>query len=228
MDIVLSQIKNNKQFGSYLLICQSYDLIQEKINQIIDELNISQVDFFSLGEATRIKIAEIRSLQSFISLRPYSGYYKLAFIRHAELLTIEAANALLKILEEPPARSLIILASPTKAKIISTIVSRCQVIRLNSPLRVSNDKLRIIEDEIDMLTHLNVAQKFAFIDKLIKDVDEEAIVDKLTGWLYFLKSHMIASKKTQNIVKKIQKNQNLLLSTNINKKLLLENLILEL
>jgi len=81
-----------------------------------------------------IKIEYIRQLQESIALRPYEGRFKVFIIDNAHLLTIEASNAFLKTLEEPPAHSLIILISSKPQLLLPTIISRCQKVRF-FPLR---------------------------------------------------------------------------------------------
>lgn len=74
-------------------------------------------------------IDEIRKLKSFLSLKPYSGKYKIAIINDAHQMGHEAANAMLKVLEEPPAHSLIILVSANPQALLPTIYSRCVEIK---------------------------------------------------------------------------------------------------
>jgi len=83
------------------------------------------------GEA--IKIEDIRQLQRQINLRPFEGRKKVFIIDNAHQMTAESANALLKILEEPPKNSLIILISSKSTRLFKTIVSRCRMIKF-SPL----------------------------------------------------------------------------------------------
>jgi len=78
-----------------------------------------------------IKIEEIRQLQRDIFLRPYEGRHKVFIINNAHNLTADASNALLKVLEEPPRQSVIILVSSKPSLLFATIVSRCQVIKFN-------------------------------------------------------------------------------------------------
>jgi len=80
-------------------------------------------------ESTAVKIENIRQLQKDISLRPYEGRYKVFIIDNAHSLTAEASNALLKILEEPPPHSLIILITDKPTLLFKTIMSRCKVIK---------------------------------------------------------------------------------------------------
>lgn len=84
-----------------------------------------------LGDS--IKIDQIRQLQKDISLKPYEAKIKIFIINDAEKLTLEASNAFLKILEEPPADSLIILITSKPQLLLPTILSRCQRLKF-SPL----------------------------------------------------------------------------------------------
>lgn len=65
----------------------------------------------------------------YIALKPYKGGCKIAVIDDADYLNAEGANALLKTLEEPPPRSVLILIGTSPAKQLPTIRSRCQLIR---------------------------------------------------------------------------------------------------
>jgi DNA polymerase-3 subunit delta' len=78
---------------------------------------------------SEIKIEYIRSLQKEISLRPYEAKRKIFIIDNAHNLTPEASNALLKILEEPPGSSLIILISDKPSLLFKTVISRCKVLK---------------------------------------------------------------------------------------------------
>lgn len=64
-----------------------------------------------------------------IGLKPFMGGRKIAIIDDADFLNAEGANALLKTLEEPPPRSVLILIGTSPAKQLPTIRSRCQLIR---------------------------------------------------------------------------------------------------
>lgn len=81
------------------------------------------------GNSGAIKIGHIRQLQKNINLKPYEAKLRVFIIDNAHNLTPEAANALLKILEEPPAKSLIILVSAKPGLLFKTIISRCQAIK---------------------------------------------------------------------------------------------------
>jgi DNA polymerase-3 subunit delta' len=76
-----------------------------------------------------IKIEQIRTLQEALTLATWSGRRKITVIDRAERMNQEAANCLLKTLEEPPASSLLILISPAPDDLLPTIRSRCQLVR---------------------------------------------------------------------------------------------------
>ncbi|MFA5356221.1 MAG: DNA polymerase III subunit delta' [Candidatus Omnitrophota bacterium] len=81
------------------------------------------------GASDAVKIEYIRRLQKEASLRPYEGKRKVFIVDNAHNLTSDAANALLKVLEEPPEHTLIILVSAKPALLFKTIVSRCKTIK---------------------------------------------------------------------------------------------------
>jgi DNA polymerase-3 subunit delta' len=83
-------------------------------------------------EGERIKIEAIRDLQQMLSLSPVEGDYRLAIVRRIDVATSSAANSLLKTLEEPPPRVILILTADGLDALLPTIVSRCQVLSLRA------------------------------------------------------------------------------------------------
>ncbi len=73
-----------------------------------------------------LKIDQIRGIGQSIGLRPFEGARKVYIIEDAHLMTVEAANALLKNLEEPPPYVAFILTAPGADSLLPTIQSRCQ------------------------------------------------------------------------------------------------------
>jgi DNA polymerase-3 subunit delta' len=92
----------------------------------------------SLGKVSNIRSIGIDDIRDSISqayLMPFEGNYRFIIIEDAHALTREASNALLKILEEPPPRLIIVLLVFDVSTILPTIISRCQHIQL-APLSV--------------------------------------------------------------------------------------------
>ena len=77
-------------------------------------------------DGQNIKIEQIRGLNRALNFKPVSGRYRVSIIRQAEVMTDEAANSVLKTLEEPPPNNLIILNVTEPLALFPTIVSRCQ------------------------------------------------------------------------------------------------------
>lgn len=75
-----------------------------------------------------ISVEQMRDLRSNLSRRSFSGGYKVAVIDGAEKMNLEAANALLKTLEEPSPQTVLFLLATDEEKLPETIVSRCQLI----------------------------------------------------------------------------------------------------
>ncbi len=75
-----------------------------------------------------IHIERIRSLQRWIAPRAFEGGWKICILDGAEKMNREASNALLKTLEEPPPRSLLVLVATSRNRLLPTIVSRCRAV----------------------------------------------------------------------------------------------------
>ena len=78
-----------------------------------------------------LKIDQMRLLKNTAHLKPMAGHKRVFIVVEAEKMNEEASNSLLKILEEPPPFSLIILVTPNPYRIIPTIKSRCQVFQFS-------------------------------------------------------------------------------------------------
>jgi DNA polymerase-3 subunit delta' len=96
----------------------------------------------------QIKIEQIREIEQHIMYRPLIGDRKICMIDDADRLTIGAANALLKTLEEPPDHSLFLLVSSRPASLPSTIRSRCQALRFATPPRTDVEAAVILKREM--------------------------------------------------------------------------------
>lgn len=86
-------------------------------------------DFLSL-EADDIKVEEARSVAAFLSLTPAEGERRVVIIDSADAMNRNAANALLKTLEEPPLRTAMLLVSHNPGALLPTIRSRCRTLRV--------------------------------------------------------------------------------------------------
>ncbi|MGI6081986.1 MAG: DNA polymerase III subunit gamma/tau [Limnochordia bacterium] len=86
----------------------------------------SAVDVLEIDGASNRGIDEIRELRDRVRYAPASGRYKVYIIDEVHMLTNEAFNALLKVLEEPPSHIVFVFATTEAHKVPGTILSRCQ------------------------------------------------------------------------------------------------------
>lgn len=187
---------------------------------IIKKLKIQPQDIFTIQAEDSIKIQEIRNLIHYINLKPHSSEYKSAIITEAEKLTLQAANALLKTLEEPPPHSIIFLLTKSYRLLIPTIISRCRKIELKNSFKV--EVLSSERDLFDRVRKMTIKEKFDLAKKIVENDELKISFDR---WLNILRED-IRSEHNRNVIRKIlwaKKN----LDSNVNKRLLLENVLLE-
>jgi DNA polymerase-3 subunit delta' len=85
--------------------------------------------------STRIKVEQVRDLAGFLNLRSHRGRLRVALVHPAEDMNENAANALLKGLEEPPAGAVFVLVSHRPSQLLPTIRSRCVALAVPIPPR---------------------------------------------------------------------------------------------
>jgi DNA polymerase-3 subunit delta' len=118
----------------------------------------------AIVEAERIggtlKVDQVRELQRNLMLTPYEARYRVAILLRFEEAHPSAANALLKTLEEPPPKVILILTASSVEDLLPTVVSRCEVLRLRS--LALNEVSQWLEydwdvgsDEANLLAHIS-------------------------------------------------------------------------
>ncbi len=137
-----------------------------------------------------IATEDVRGINGFMSLTPAEGGWRVAVVDGAEDLNQNSANALLKILEEPPSRAVLLLVCSAPGRLLPTIRSRCRHLRL-SPLADADmrDLLSryipdVAEDDRDRLTTLaegSVGRALAMAD--VGGIAIAALADSLLGSL---------------------------------------------
>ena len=107
-----------------------------------------------------IRIDQIRSLQHTLALAPYAASYRIALLPDFHHVTEQAENALLKTLEEPPDRVILLLTALAPEGLLPTIVSRCEVIRLR-PASIAKaqgfleNERGLPPEQADLIAHLS-------------------------------------------------------------------------
>ncbi|KKQ18830.1 MAG: polymerase III, delta prime subunit protein [Berkelbacteria bacterium GW2011_GWA1_36_9] len=212
-NLIKSQTKTD-DLGHAYIVFGDLDL-----TVFLETYEIKTPDVLKLDE-NPIKIDHVRALISWMYLKPHSSALKLAVLSGVENMTTQAANSLLKILEEPPTYAVLILQSARKEKILPTILSRCQVIR-----QVNNQNKTTPSNflESSKIAQLSIKERFDYVAKIITD---ENLGEIINLWEEEIRSQLLSGEDTREKLKSIIKTRHLLF-TNTSVKLLLENLLLE-
>jgi DNA polymerase III subunit delta' len=110
-------------------------------------------------EGGTLKVDQVREVQRALSLKPYQSKFRVALFLRFQEANDNAANALLKTLEEAPAHAILLLTADTPEQLLPTIVSRCEILRLR-PLPVGAIEADLIERGMDeerarLLAHIS-------------------------------------------------------------------------
>jgi len=121
---------------------------------------------------TSIGIDQVLSLHRKAARKPYEGMYKAYIIEEADKLTLPAANALLKLAEEPPPRTIIVLSATSDAAVLPTLRSRAQVLYFPPDTEAKQEESILCE-----------AWKLSGQDADLAEELERAGVDQVRAWL---------------------------------------------
>jgi DNA polymerase III subunit delta' len=150
----------------------------------------SHPDFIRIDpEGQMTKIIQIRELRQILAMKPFEAKLRVVVISKADTLNQEASNALLKVLEEPPYRTILILITPQVSDLLSTIVSRCQHVRFH-PIPVNLLAAALTQD-------FGMDQKEAELMAIMANGSfSKALVFQNTDWI-FRRNWII--KETENM-----------------------------
>lgn len=156
---------------AFLITGIDKDGVQKEIENLSKRLD-SKILSFPLA-----KIEDVRSLNDLLSLsfdRP-----TLIVSEQIENATEEALNALLKNLEEPQENIYFALTASSTKKVLPTIVSRCQIIK------IANQKIQITnEDELEKFIRMDSSQRLAFFDRIKDRAEAINFVERLIFFLH--------------------------------------------
>lgn len=113
------------------------------------------------GKQGLINVEQSKEILKNLSLRSYAGGYKVMIIWLPETLNISASNKLLKIIEEPPQKTVIIMISEKAEELLPTILSRCQLIRVPSLSQLEVEEVLVQQFSVDP----NLAEEAAAVSQ---------------------------------------------------------------
>jgi len=228
---------------SYLIISKNQEERIEYTTKLCDELLISEFDRTVVEiqtETTKksdkiqksIGIEEIRSFQKKLYLKPLKSLLKAGIIHANDTLTIQAQNALLKVFEEPPDNTILIITSTNKEMILETLCSRCTIVELTiEKENGSDEEIEGAEKFLKILESDKIGEKMKIAEVYSKDkvktleLLENAIQKKRNELLESIEEN---EKTTQNIkiIQVLQNCYTTLKKTNVNTRMTLESLML--
>ncbi|HOA79951.1 MAG TPA: DNA polymerase III subunit delta' [Defluviitaleaceae bacterium] len=149
--------------------------------------------FFIKSEKKNLGVDEIREgILKEMEIKPYKYKYKIFIVENADNMTVQAQNALLKTIEEPPAYGIIILISTNYEQFLPTIISRCSLIKLNL-LKPEEVKAYFINTNEFKDKNIDIYISFSegSIGKVKKMLESEYFMDlreKVIGWIQEIKN----------------------------------------
>ncbi len=146
------------------------------------------------AEGGTLKVDQIREARRVLTLKPYQAKYRVALFLRFQEANDNAANALLKTLEEAPSYAVLILTADNPEQLLPTIVSRCEVLRLR-PLEIERvqremESRGVESRQAKVVAHLS-GGRFGYALKL---VEEPALLEKREVRLNDLQSLISASR----------------------------------
>lgn len=180
----------NESMVPKIIISPDLEERRAAIDKLLDPLGLktSNPDLLYFDDSKKLGISQVKEIKGWLSIKPYQGDKKVVVIESAHNLTTEAQNGLLKTLEEPPGSSIIILGVSSEEKLLATILSRCEIIKVQNSKCFSNcfqqNKVQSKESfsaDIEKLISSTIEQRFEYIEKLS---DKEGFLNALVVFFH--------------------------------------------
>lgn len=152
--------------------CKDCRLFMANIHPDVRLINANE-DELDKNKVEQIKVDDVREINLFMTLSRQQGNYKIVCINHAETMNVNAANALLKTLEEPPQNALLFLISHRADTLLPTIKSRCQIWKFNLPEEAQS--LAWLEQQDDNVDWQNLLKVAGHKPKLALDLHQSGL-----------------------------------------------------
>src|SRR5664279_4200769 len=200
----------------------------------ITDFDITVIEKDTNSKTQSIGIEDIKNMQKKLFLKPIKSKKKAVILEDAQLLTTEAQNALLKVLEEPPEHTIIILSTQSKETLLPTIISRCQVIELEQVKKeLSGKEIQEFTELIQSLPTMAIGDKLKKAEQVAKDKEKALIwIEKIILCLRDLmleqaENNSQTSQTAMQNIKSFQKLHTFLKTTNVNTRFAIENTLLK-
>jgi DNA polymerase III delta prime subunit len=211
---------------SFLIVALNKNMATSYASDLLREKGINPLDINLQTYEKAMGIEDVRNIQGQILLKPFRGRVKAVILDVYENITPEAQNALLKILEEPPANTIIIITAQKKELILPTIISRCKVIALQEKeMELTRNELSKFQDDLNILLKGKTGDRLKIAETIAKNKEDVALwLEKMA---IFVKTRFIKENydpKYLDFLKELQKTYKTIKSTNVSQRVALENL----
>ena len=226
---------------SFIIVSSSSEHALQEAQVLCQSFHIDPLDITILnptekkeGASSSLGIEEVKRMQQKVSLKPIKSTTKAVILTQAELLTIPAQNALLKLLEEPPDHTILILTTRNLQNLLPTIHSRCDIrTNQNISIEITSEEKEQLLHQAKLLYSQSLGEALRSAEQLAKN--KQTAVSWLEKIISLLHEELIQCLQNNQSTEKIEKSLILLQkaytplkSTNANPSLLLENLFLSL
>lgn len=227
---------------SFVILSKDPQLGIDYVLSQYSNLGISPFDQLILSKTSgekptsqSIGIDQIKQLQKKLYLKPLQSENKAVMIQNAEVLTLEAQNALLKMLEEPPPHTYIYLLAKQRSDLLPTILSRCKIIRIETQEAANQTKTAEIHQLLHDLPKSSCGERLKLAETVSKQ--KQTAIEWLEQLLYtVLEAIQQATKEKDqttlpflvHLAESSQDTLHNIQTTNVNVRLAIENLLLSL
>lgn len=220
--LLRKKIQTKEAGPAYLLISADYEILKSQVAYFVDNRGVrpeEKIELFPEDKKNgEILISQIRQLKDQLSRISTTGS-RLVVVHSAEKINLEAANSFLKLLEEPPENTTIILLSNT-AQILPTIASRCQKYYFPS---LKRDYKEFDADFIKTLENKSLKELFTLAEKTAKEQRAGILIEDL---LTYYSLEFKRDAKYLDLIIQLQQGLERY-QKNINARLILENIFIE-
>jgi DNA polymerase III delta subunit len=213
-----------------ILIVGQPDKTKEAAQKLCKENKISQFDVQVVETEKTVGIGDIRALQKKLFLKPIKSETKAVILEAFLGMTLDSQNAFLKVLEEPPANTIIIILVSSLDFILPTVFSRCSLINLGKTEKLSSEE---IENNLKIILDLKTGgASQALLIAQNNSKDREIALKFLGNLIISIHDALenenadFSSKDLQKILKSLQKTYTVIKTTNVAPRFALENLLL--
>lgn len=237
---------------SFLITGNDEAVRESAVSTLLKEYKIETFDRVVVESSKSIGIEDIRIIQKSVFLKPLYGSKKAVLVKNAHAATVEAQNALLKLLEEPPPDTIMILTAKKKELLLPTVLSRCSIIEGDERERSS-----VIDESVKQPTHqiftvslfpiakrLHLAQEMGKTREGALAFLEEATLAAHTALLNLSfgsttlpakardlpprNNSQLSTLNMSHLLRKLQQTHTIIATTNVSPRLTLEHLLLHL